>query len=234
MKIHEGIEQGCVDWLLLRSGKVTASEVDALVSPTGEVRKGIGVKTYLIQKLCEVWIGGPLPQLQGVFDVEQGSILEEYARPAFTLETGFEVKQVSFVTGDDDRIGCSPDGILSDVGAGLELKCPAMPNHIRYLLDGKLPSDYIAQVQFSMYVTGFSQWYFCSFRRNFPPFILKVERDEEYQKTIKTALGLFFESFDAAMAKLIKLNGGLPKKTNRGLVPFPSKYTAGIDHLAGA
>jgi hypothetical protein len=233
MKIHTGIEQGSVDWMLLRSGKVTASEASNLVTPTGKISEGKGVRTYLIEKLCEAWIGGPLPSVAGVFDMEQGNILEEYARPAFTLETGLPVREVAFITGDDERIGCSPDGVV-DPDTGLELKCPAMPNHIRYLLDGKLPEQYVVQVQFSLFVTGWPAWWFCSFRRNFPPFVIKVEPDEKYQSAFKVALFEFWEQFEKEMAVLVKMNGGLPNQKHRGNVPFPKNHTSGADYLAGA
>ena len=219
MKIHRDIEQGSLEWMLIRSGKVTASEMSALVTPTGKVGEGKGVKTYMLEKLCEVWQGGPLPRVKGVFDLEQGKILEEYARPAFTLETGLPVEQVGFITGDDPRTGCSPDG-LGD-GFGLELKCPAIVNHVRYLLDGKVPDEYIIQVQASLFITGLPVWYFCSYRRNFPLVVVKVAPDEKYQTAFKTALAGFWQAFDDAMARLVHLNGGLPNQKHRGNIPFP-------------
>lgn len=232
MKLHEGIEQGSVEWMLLRSGRVTASNADSLVTPLGKVKTGEAVKTLMIQVMSENWIGGPLPSFQGVFDVDQGRILEEQARPAFTLETGKKVKEVTFIEGDDDRIGCSPDGVLVDELAGLELKCPKMETHIRYLLDGVVPADYVLQVQFSLFVTGWPTWYFMSFRRGFPPLVIKVEPDTKIQEAIGIALDSFFESYDAALEKLIKLNGGLPSQCNRGNVPFRKPKptaTGGID-----
>ena len=72
MKIHN-VQQGSVDWSILRAGKVTASELDALVSPLGKVRTGEGPKTYLHKKVAEAWLGGPLPSLN-VWDLEQGKI----------------------------------------------------------------------------------------------------------------------------------------------------------------
>ncbi len=235
MKIHTDIEQNSPDWMILRSGKVTASEASNLVTPTGKVAEGKGVKTYVIEKLCEAWIGGPLPQVQGVFDMDQGKILEEEARPAFTLATGLEVSQCAFITGDDERIGCSPDG-LPAANQGLELKCPAMPNHIRYLLDDKLPEQYIVQVQFSLYVTKFPAWWFMSYRRNFPDFIIKVEPDEKYQKAIAEALESFWEMFNFELAKLIKKNGGPPSPRHRGIAPFPKlkPEPINLDIYAGA
>jgi hypothetical protein len=193
-------------WEVLRSGKVTASELDALVTPLGKVKTGDGPRTYLMKKVAEAWIGGPLPK-PNVWDLNQGNILEEFARPAFTLETGLEVTEVGFITGDDDRVGCSPDGLIG-ADCGLEIKSPHLENHIRYLLDGVLPPDYVLQVQGSLYVTDFKKWMFMSFRRRLPPLILTIEPDEKIQEAIGEAVTAFLGRFDEALATLTKLNGG--------------------------
>lgn len=197
--------------MILRSGKITASEMDSLVSPTGKIRDGEGVITYLNQKLCERWLGGPLPALQGIFDMEQGKLLEERAKPAFTLHTGIETQNVAFVETDDGRVGCSPDAMIGD-SCGVEIKCPRMDTHIGYLLAGTLPKQYVAQVQGSMYVTGFNQWHFFSFHRQFPPLHLIVDRDDKFQEALEEALQAFIPRLDAAMSRLESLNGGPPKR----------------------
>lgn len=219
MKIHTNIEQGSLEWMLLRAGKVTASEMDALISPLGKIREGDGVDTYLNQKLVERWIGGPLPQLQGIFDVEQGQILEERARPAFTIHTGIEVTTSAFIEADEGLSGCSPDAlIVSDTAgaqSGVEIKCPTMPKHVGYLRAGKLPKDYVAQVQGSLFVTGFSQWHFFSYNRQFPPLHLVIERDEKFQENLATAIAEFTAMLDSSMDKLIAMNGGHPQRVTQ-------------------
>lgn len=212
MKIHTNVEQGSVDWLLLRAGKVTASEMDALITPLGKVRDGDGVQTYLNQKLVERWIGVPLPQLQGIFDMEQGQILEERAKPAFTIHTGLEIQNAAFIETDDGLAGCSPDALATDGDGsfdGVEIKCPTMPKHVGYLRANKLPKDYVAQVQGSMFVTGFQRWHFFSYSRQFPPLHLVVERDEKFQAALAVAIADFTAALDAGMECLIALNGGL-------------------------
>lgn len=211
MKIHEDIMQGSLEWGMLRAGKVTASEMDALVSPLGKVRTGDGPRSYLMKKIAEAWTGGPLPASQGIWELEQGQILEDYAKPAFALETGLEVRNVGFITGDDERIGCSPDGLIGS-DSGLEIKCPHIDTHIRYLLDGVLPANYVLQVQGSLYVTGFKKWTFCSYRRRLPLFILDIEPEDKIQAAIHSALEIFMEQFDAAMKRLTKINGGPPRR----------------------
>ncbi len=221
MKIHTDIEQNSVDWQILRSGKITASEVDALISPTGKVRESDGVETYLNQKLCELWTGGPLLALQGIFDVDQGKLLEERAKPAFTVHTGIETHNVAFIETDDERAGCSPDAMIGKE-SGVEIKCPRMDTHVGYLRAGTLPKAYVAQVQFGMHVTGFARWHFFSYNRALPPLHLVVERDEKFQESIREALAQFIPRLDAGMAKLIELNGDLPQRL-KPLTPMPSR-----------
>jgi hypothetical protein len=207
MKIHDAMIQGSLEWNLIRAGKVTASELDRLVSPLGKVRTGDGVKTYLMEKVAERWTHGPLPTTN-FWDGDQGQFLEDFARPAFTLETGLDVRQVGFIESDDGRMGCSPDGLIGD-DCGLEIKCPHLETHVRYLLDGKLSEDYILQVQGSLYVTGFKTWKFFSFRRGLPPLILTVEPDPKIQDAIADAMEKFNKALDEALDKLTELNGGV-------------------------
>lgn len=236
MKIHTQFQQNSTEWLVAKSGKVTASELDALISPTWKVRTGDGVKTYLHKKLAEVWIGGNLPSLNGIFDMEIGKILEEEAKPFYTALTGEKITDAAFIETDDGRCGCSPDGLIGE-DCGIEIKCPRMETHIGYLLEGELPKDYHAQVYGSMYFSERPRWKFMSYRRNFPPFIIEVKRDEEIMSAIGSALERFYEVFDDAMESLIKTNGGPPNPKRRGLAPFPKRFIQSSnenDYLAGA
>lgn len=216
MKIHD-VEQGSLEWLALRAGIPTASEFDALLTPGFKIRTGEGPKTYLAKKVAEAWQGGPLESFQG-FDMEQGAILESESRNWFELEFDTTIQKVGFITTDDSRAGCSPDGLLG-TDSGLELKCPAIHTHVRYLLNGELPKEYAAQVHGSMFVTGLPRWKFVSYHRRCPKFVLTVERDEEIQANIAEALGHFYRYFDDAMECITKINGGPPRR----LTPMPSK-----------
>ena len=61
MKIHRNISQGSLEWNCLRAGKVTASELDRLVTPLGKVKTGDGPRSYLCEKVAEAWKGTTLP-----------------------------------------------------------------------------------------------------------------------------------------------------------------------------
>jgi predicted phage-related endonuclease len=208
MKIHRNISQGSLEWNALRAGKVTASELDRLVTPLGKVKTGDGPRSYLCEKVAEAWKGMTLPSA-AFWDADQGQFLEEYARPAFAFETGLEVEQVGFIESEDGSMGASPDGLIIGQECGLEIKSPHAQTHVRYLLDGVLPPDYVLQVQGSLYVSGYPKWYFFSFRREFPPFILIVEPDPKIQEAIGEAVKAFNALKETSLAYLTKLNGGV-------------------------
>ena len=201
--------QGSLEWLTARAGIPTASEFDNLVSPTGKIRTGETPKTYLASKLAEAWSGSPLSDFNS-WAMDQGNLLEEEARPWAAFEFGKEIQQVGLITTDDGRVGASPDGICGD--QGLEIKCPQPTAHVKYLLNGVLPDDYIMQVQGGMWVTGFTSWLFISYSRRMPKLVLTVERDDKIQNAISEALALFMGNFDDGWKRLCDLNDGPPKR----------------------
>lgn len=205
MKFHTAFQQNSLEWLSARAGVVTASECDSLVSPKWEIRKGKGVETYLAQKAAERWTGGPISNAM-TLDMEFGKILEEEALPWLSLLFDWKIDRPALITNDNGTIGCSPDGWVD--GIGLEVKCPAPQNHVKYLLSQCVPDDYVAQIQFSMFVSGAKEWRFVSYRRGFPKLVLNVSRDEEAQEAISDALEAFLPRLDDAMDKLTILNGG--------------------------
>jgi len=215
MKIHE-VAQKSVEWMILRAGIPTASELDNLVTPKFEIRKGQMPASYLASKIAEWWQGGPLAGFN-VFDMDQGNTLEEEAIPWYELEFEEKITRVGFITTDDGRVGCSPDGLLGNDG-GIEIKCPTPQVHTKYLLAGHVPDDYLAQVHGAMYVTGRAWWKFLSYRRLFPKLLLTVMRDEEIQEKIGEALEGWLDNFELAKKRIEHCNGG-PKPA-----PKPSSF----------
>jgi hypothetical protein len=224
MKIRRDISQGSLEWLQARAGVVTASEMNALITPLGKMRDSKGVDTYLAQKLAEKWTGGPIAGAM-TLDMELGKILEEEARPFAALHLGVDIEQVGFITTDCGKVGCSPDGLIGEDTA-IEIKCPRASTHVGYLLAGGVPGDYFAQVHSSLHVTGFKRWLFMSYCRGLPPLFVTVQRDEVVQATIGKALAQFLVQFDAAWEKLVAINGGPPRqRAPLTYVPKPKPET---------
>ena len=209
MKIHN-VPQGSDQWLSLRAGIPTASELDQLITPKLEVRSGEMPRTYLARKLAERWIGSPLQSFGGGA-MEQGSILEEEALPMLEAEWGADISRPGFLTTDDGRFGASPDGLLAD-GTGIEIKCPQPTNHVKWLLDGRVPPEHFLQCQGGLYVTGAACWRFISYCRGFPLLVVNCEPHAEAHKAIAEAIEDFTERMDGAFATVVNLNGGGPKR----------------------
>lgn len=207
MKVFN-FEQGSVEWCQARAGLPTASEFKNLVTPKWKVRTGEMVETYLAEKLAEAWQNAPLNKYN-TFDMDAGSLLENEAVPWLEISRECKVDRIGFITTDDGRIGCSPDGLIGD-DCGLEVKCPSVHVHVKYLLGGVVPDEYLPQVQGGIYVTGRPLWVFESYCRHFPKLALVAKRDEEAQECLHEALTLFLGRFDRAMERLIEINGGPP------------------------
>lgn len=220
--IKHDVQQGSVDWFILRAGIATASDFDQLLTPKFEIRTGQMPRSYLAAKVAEWWQDGPLPQFTS-WDVEQGKILEDEAIPTYELEFGEKVERVGFITNDKKTAGCSPDGLLD--GGGLEIKCLQPTHHVSCLLKGGLPDEFAAQVHGSMYITGLPWWKIYLYRRRFPCLLVTVFRDEEIQSRIAEALDAFLEKFEQAQNTLTRLNGGPPRRRPPTTVETPARET---------
>lgn len=208
MKTHD-VTQGTAEWLAVRAGIPTASELDQLISPTGRLRTGDMPNAYLCRKLAERWTGYPLQSYSGGA-MEQGSILEDEAIPWYEATHRVDLQRPGFLTTDDGSFGSSPDAI--DAERGYEIKCPQQPNHVKWLLAGGCPAEHRLQCQGGMYVMGCDEWRFVSYCRGFPSLVVTVERDPDIQDVIDDAMDHFRNHMEEAWAEMIRRNGGEPPK----------------------
>lgn len=177
-------EQGTDQWRQARLGIPTASQFNRILTAGGKPSEQ--ATAYLAELLAERITGQPVEGYTSA-DMQRGIGLEPQARMAYEFESGNTVQQVGGVYLDDTRqIMCSPDGLMPEQRKGLEIKCPKLQTHIRYILDGTLPKEYILQVQGALWITGYDAWDFVSYHPDYTPcttWILTVQRDE---KTIQS------------------------------------------------
>ena len=194
------------DWLKKRAGKWTGSRfVDVLAR---NKRTGEPLKAYqdlIWQIVTERMTGEPLEGQTGRA-LQWGTDVEPYAREQYELETGNVVTESGFIVHPEyDFAGCSPDGLIGDDG-GLEMKCPKSPIvHLERFLSG-VPEEYIPQIQGCMWVSGRQWWDFVSYDPRMPEshrlIIVRVKRDDEYIKTLESAV---IEAESKAQSLLEKL-----------------------------
>ncbi len=217
--------QGSPEWLAARLGKVTASEIDALVSPELAIRKGKGPQTYLYRKIAEKVLGTPVDTASS-WAMDQGAVVELEAIPWYSFAHNVQVDRVGFCESDDGRIGFSPDGLIGEDG-GVEIKSPQPARAVEYLLEGEVPAEYRLQVQFSLYVSRRKWWKFVSYSRQLPALVVHVEPHQETFNTFDKAMKQFFELFDAKMAIIAKLKAEHD-------APLEALHKADIDKMRAA
>lgn len=191
-------EQGSDEWHKARLGIPTATGIDSIVSASG--KRSAGFIGYLAELIAESIEGSVLRDFKSR-SMERGNELEPKARAAYEFMTDNKVTQVGGVYKDENReIMISPDGLIPELKKGLEIKCPDMKTHIRYILEGVLPSEYIIQVQSSIWVTGYESWDFMSYCPEYKPqtcFILNVKPDPKIQKAFDEHVPPFLDRLNA-------------------------------------
>jgi hypothetical protein len=175
MKILD-VEQGTMEWALARLGIPTASQFDRILTP--KTRKASTSRdAYRAELLAEWLMGQPLDWGTSAW-MERGTELEDEARRWYEMDRGVDVQTVGVVVRDDGLVGGSPDGLVGEDG-GLEIKCPAAVQHVKYML-GVDELAHVGQVQGYLYLTGRKWWDVLSYNPDLPPVVKRVERDEDY------------------------------------------------------
>ena len=193
-------EQGSPEWHQARCGIISASNMKSLFTSRGE-KTASGVReTYLNQVIAERLMKKPMDTFQS-YDMERGTLLEAQARANFEMYLDVTVQEVGFHMHDDYDIGCSPDGLFADTG--VEIKCPKANTHVRYMRSKKLPTEYIQQVQGTMYVMNLERYYFMSYHPDLKPIIIEVKRNNEL---IDRAAEILIEAANIVKTETEKLN----------------------------
>ncbi|EGT4313499.1 exonuclease [Cronobacter malonaticus] len=201
------VEQGNEAWQRLRLGVITASDVHNVISKPRSGTKWPDMKMSYFHTLLAEVCTGVAPEVNARA-LAWGKQYEDDARALFEFTVGVQVTESPIIYKDETmRTACSPDGLCSD-GRGLELKCPfTSRDFMKFRLGGfeAIKSAYMAQVQFSMWVTGKDAWYFS----NYDPRMKReglhhvvVERDEKYMEDFTEAVPEFIEKMDMALAEI--------------------------------
>ena len=189
---NEELIQGSPEWFSARLGKITASRLGDLMKVTK-----YGESTYKTRLRMELAIeritGKPASSVVMNQAMRDGVEREPDARKLFEAVTGKEVALCgSFDHPEIVNTAASPDGILREEDAILEIKCPTPVTHGKNLMAETMPSNYVYQVQWQIACTESTHGYFASYHPDFPKElrlkIVKVERDDKVISKIAEAV----------------------------------------------
>ena len=196
--IIRDISQLTKEWFAECCGSIGGSSIKNLLAKG----KGKSRKSLLYQKAGERLTNNNYdPKISDRPAVKEGTRREAESRTKFCLITGLDVEEVGLIKGDIEGTHCSPDGLTSD-GSGLELKNPMAHTQVKYIDEDRIPLEYVKQVQYSMWITGYEYWWFFSYHPKLKPLLLKVQRDEDYIKTIESETKKFIKELDELVEKM--------------------------------
>lgn len=193
--IYHKVEQGTEEWFNLRLGRFTASTIkNLLMAPTTK-----GYQDEIKRIAFEIVTGTKAEDYQNEW-MRRGSEMEAEARMHYEATTFNPVSDGGFFT-YGDYMGASPDGLIGDDGL-LEIKCPKYNTIIDYLIDGKLPKQYEAQVQAQLLCAGRDWCDFVAYHPGIKMLILRVEADMTIQENIIIAVENAVEKVNEIIKKI--------------------------------
>jgi hypothetical protein len=211
-------QQNTDAWKKAHIGKPTASNFHLILTPK-ELKLSDQRHKYKYRLVAERLMNEYLPTRavtgERGYWLDRGIDMETHAIEAFERQHNMKIEPVSFVTTDDEKLGCSPDGLIAgtEEREAVEIKAPAPWTHVEYLLakqQEKTWLEYRCQVQGQMLVGGFQVVHFYSFHPRMPPKYVPTIRDKGFQKVLKEALDVFCRELDEAEAHARKMGTFVP------------------------
>jgi hypothetical protein len=197
------MDQRSPEWFKERAGNPGASNFTKIVTTKGEPSKqSVG---YLHELVAEAITRETAPSYKSDI-MDEGTNREDESLTVYEMINHVVVEKVGIVYPDEQKkYHCSPDGmIVNSVPKpyGLEMKNPLPKTQVKWLLDGKVPTEHITQCQGSMLVTGFERWDFMSYSPGLPSLIIPVKRDKEFIKKLEVELDKFCYALAATIQEL--------------------------------
>lgn len=200
IKYHYDIEQGSDDWLALRCGVLTASEMNLIMTSTLKVAANDKSRAH-VQEITAQRISQYVEPTFISDDMLRGVEMEPVARELYAQTEPF-VTECGFITREFDFgfIGYSPDALVGDIGLW-ECKAPRQKRHVETVLSGEVPSDHILQIQTGLLVTDREWIDFSSYHGGLPMITYRVYPDERVQSAILQAAEQFHNAVNENIAK---------------------------------
>ncbi|WP_458717026.1 YqaJ viral recombinase family protein [Pseudomonas gregormendelii] len=201
MQIITSIEQGTPEWLGLRLGIVTCSELDCLlVNGKGEAGLGAAAFTYMNTLIGERITGEAADPFTGNRHTERGHELEGVARGLYQERCDVTTQQVAIIL--NHGIGYSPDSLVGAKGL-TEIKTKLPKFQVEVILSGEIPKEHVAQCQGGLWVSEREWIDFVCYWPGMPLFIKRAYRDEVMIRKLSERVKTFYEILDERMNKVL-------------------------------
>lgn len=213
IKYYADLIQGSDEWVSARCGLLTASEMKLIITPTLKIARNDKEWAHLDELLAQRITGYVEPHYIGD-NMLRGYEDEVLARHIYS-EKYAPVQEIGFITNSrfGFTIGYSPDGLVGDDGL-IECKSRRQKFQVDTITNGKIPDEYVIQIQTGLMVSGREWLDFISYSGGLPMVTIRAYSDPVVQDAIFEAA----RSFEAKLAeKLAKYQRAL--KSNSRLIP---------------
>lgn len=203
------IEQGTLEWRMLRLGKISGSRISDVMAKGRDNKPSVTRENYMYELATERLTNIPTESFTSPA-MTWGTENEDMARTAYEVFKGVFVSELPWVAHPSiANAGCSPDGLVDDKLGLVEIKCPNTKTHIEYILKGEPAKTYYNQMMWQMACTGRQYVDFVSYDPRLPVdlelFVARLQRDEEQIQLITEEVIKFDNEVTQLVNKLKEL-----------------------------
>lgn len=198
--VEVNVEQRTPEWIEYRIGKITGTRLK-------EVLRADNLP-LLYEMIAEVE-SKQIEEIPVNKAMQRGIDCEPIVRQMYQDKYNEIIEEVGFCLSDEnDYLALSPDGFTLDRKGAIEIKCPSTKTHVKYILDDKIPTDYLPQVCMYFIVNTELEWLdFVTYDDRFPSipmYVIHVTREDIADKIFeyKTKIDKFTEKFEKYYSKL--------------------------------
>lgn len=203
MQIIRDVAQGSPEWLALRLGILTCSELaPVLVNGKGQGGFGVEAISYMDQLIGERITEEAAAPFGGNAHTQRGHELEDVARDLYVARTGAELEQVAIIL--NHGAGYSPDSLVGADGL-TEIKTKLPKFQVGVILAGEVPKEHVAQCQGGLWISEREWIDFISYWPGMPLFIKRMYRDEAMISKIAERVATFYELLEARMERVMEV-----------------------------
>lgn len=201
MQIIRDIPQGSPEWLELRRGIVTCSELDCLlVDGKDATGLGAGAFTYMNTIIGEIITGESSEAFGGNRHTERGHELEPVARELYESRFDVTAEQVTIIL--NHGVGYSPDALVGSDGL-IEIKTKLPKEQVAVIVGGEVPREHKPQCQGALWVSEREWIDFISYWPGMPLFVKRMYRDEAMIRKLIQKSKIFHEVMSERLNKVI-------------------------------
>ena len=169
----ERLHQNTPEWHRWRMQGIGASDAPVIMGET----------PFKTAKMLWALKTGRLREQPAGLAARRGRELEHFARQAYELQTGTQMEPLCLVHQELEWMRASLDGLSFDGSTLLEIKCPLSLSDRVAAQQGAVPSQYHAQLQHQLEVSGAERAHYWSFSGT-EGVLIEIRPDREYAKRL--------------------------------------------------